>query len=59
MSRSEALKRAQKKYNKRTKDFLLKCNIEHERDVIEALEQQSNKNGYIKNLIRQDIKNRK
>ena len=60
MSRSDALKKAQKKYSathpKKTKEFLLKCHIEHDSDIIDVLVQQQNKNGYIKNLIRQDIK---
>lgn len=52
-----ALIKAQKKYNKeKTKSFILKLNRQADADVIERLEQAENKQGYIKNLIRKDIK---
>lgn len=62
MSRTEAQKRAQKKYElsgavrQKTKGYHIKCHIEHDADVIAALDAQENKNGYIKTLIRNDIK---
>lgn len=62
MSRSEALKRAQERYNKKkvgsgvTKSYHLKCHTVHDADIIAALEAQENKNGYIKELIRRDLK---
>lgn len=65
MSRSESLKRAQAKYEKKyrerglTKSYQLKCHIEHDADIIEVLDGQENKNGYIKDLIRSDIESKK
>lgn len=62
MARSEALKVAQSRYEakgtvkEKTKGYYLKCHIEHDADIIAALEAQGNKNGYIKELIRKDIK---
>lgn len=58
--RSESLKKAQAKYSKEsTKNYHIICHKDNDRDIIEALEQQANKNGYIKELIRRDIKRRK
>lgn len=62
--RNESTKRAQKAYADRlkekgiktTKDFHLKCHLVHDKDIIKQLESKSNKNGYLKNLIREDIK---
>lgn len=65
MARSkEAIKRAQAKYEKKRratgtsplKAVSLKLHIEHDADIIAMLEAQDNKNGYIKALIRKDIK---
>lgn len=62
MSRTEATKRAQARYAKKnagngvTKGFYLKCHTTHDRDIIAVLEAQDNKNGFIKELIRQYIK---
>ena len=54
---TEAQKRAMAKYDKaHTKQIKLKLNLETDRDIIEALEQVDNKQGYIKELIRKDIK---
>lgn len=56
MSRSESATR----YNKEnTKTYLLRCNIKTDKDVIEHLEKQDNKNGYIKGLILSDSISRK
>lgn len=60
--KSEALKRAQKRYAAKgavkaaTKPYYLKCHKVNDADIIAALEAQENKNGYIKELIRADIK---
>lgn len=62
--RSEALKRAQKRYQERLqktgklpqKTFLLSCHTKHDADIISVLEEQENVNGYIKDLIRADMK---
>lgn len=64
--RSEAVKRAQAKYEaklrasgkKISKEFILKCHLKNDADIIEELKKQDNKNGYIKRLIREDIKRR-
>lgn len=62
MARSKALKSAQARYEAKgavkakIKGYYVKCHVEHDADIIDALEAQENKNGYIKNLIRGDIK---
>lgn len=61
MSRSEALKRAQSKYQRKIsvrnilKQYNFKFHIVHDADIIKVLESQKNKNGYIKKLIREDM----
>ena len=63
MARSEALKRAQARYEAtgavkgRTKAYHLKCHVEHDKDIIDKLESvgAGKKNTYIKELIRKDI----
>lgn len=51
--------RPQDRYNKtRTTTVLLRLNKSTDTDVINALEQQPNKSGYIKALIRADIERR-
>lgn len=53
---TEAQRRAVNNYNKnRTMTVCLRLNKERDKDVIEALERADSKQGYIKNLIRQDI----
>lgn len=62
--KSEAIKRAQKRYEASgavravTRGFHLKCHIIHDADIIAALEEQENKGGYIKKLIREDLEKR-
>ena len=62
MSRTEAEKRAQAKYEKKrnksgiTKGYYLKCHTVHDADIIERLGLVEKINGYIKDLIRADIK---
>jgi hypothetical protein len=64
MSRSEALKRAQSKYQRKIsvrnilKQYNFKFHIVHDADIIKVLESQKNKNGYIKKLIRDDMQSR-
>lgn len=57
---SEAQKRAQKKYDEANKDkwrmIHLKLNKDTDADIIEALEQSGNIQGYIKDLIRKASK---
>lgn len=51
---------AQAKYEKESvKRYVLKVMMNTEIDIIEHLEKQENKNGYLKNLIRKDIENSK
>lgn len=59
MMRSEALKRASKKYDQeKTKAVTLKFNKMTDADILKQLESCTNKQGYIKELIRKDIKSR-
>ena len=54
---SPALIKAQKKYNKsKTKSFTFKFNKHTDADIISRLEGVDNKQGYIKELIRKDLK---
>lgn len=47
---------AQQKYDKENiQRVVLKLNKKTDMDIINALDNQSNKNGYIKDLIRQDV----
>lgn len=51
----DCLKKAQARYNEKTRTFLLKFNIENDKDVILKLESVSNKINYIRQLIKKDI----
>lgn len=54
---TEAEKRAKEKYDKEyTKGLYIKLNIRTDKDIIHWLWMQSNKQGRIKELIREDIK---
>lgn len=57
---SEAQKKAQREYSRRSRDkfkvFTLKLNKESDVDVIDKLASVDNMQGYIKNLIREDMK---
>ena len=54
---SEARLRANAKYDKtNTKSILLKLNLKTDSDILEKLEEVGNKQGYIKELIRRDMK---
>lgn len=53
---SEAQKKALYKYDKNnTKQIMLKLNKKTDADILETLGKKRNKQGYIKELIRQDI----
>lgn len=59
MTVSEAQKRAQAKYDKaNTKQVIMKLNKITDADILEILEQTPNVQGYIKQLIRDDIRKR-
>ena len=48
---------SQAKYNaENTKRYVIKVMLKTESDIIERLEEEENKSGYIKHLIREDIK---
>lgn len=57
---SEAQKRAQRNYDRNNRDkfkvLTLKLNKETDADVLEKLASVDNMQGYIKNLIRDDMK---
>ena len=54
---TEARRRAVKKYDKtHTKQVHLKFNLESDADILNHLEQKENVQGYIKQLIREDMK---
>ena len=58
MASTAAQKRASMKYNKENvKQMKLDLNRKTDADIIEHLDKQDNKQGYIKGLIRQDIEN--
>ena len=49
--------RANEKYDKaNTRQIKLKLNVKTDSDIIKKLDEVDNKQGYIKNLIREDIK---
>lgn len=53
----EAQRRAIKKYDKENTVFVgLKLNLRTDADIIAQLDDQENKQGYIKQLIRDDMK---
>jgi len=57
LATSEALKKAIRKYDKEhTKQILLKLNKGTDADILQKLDEVDNKQGYIKGLIRDDIK---
>lgn len=57
MPRSEAQKRADRKYyNKTMKRFSFDLHIYNDADIIDKLDEQISKAGYVKDLIRADIK---
>lgn len=54
---TEAQRNASRKYNDaKTVGFSLRLNKATDADIIERLEQTANRQGYIKSLIRSDIK---
>lgn len=56
---TEAQKKAQAKYDARTAKYIsLKLNIKTDADLIDLLSKQQNVQGFIKDLIRKELKNR-
>ena len=59
MSRSEALKKAQEKYKKESTTIInMRLHNERDSDIIDRLNNVASKQGYIKQLIREDIAKR-
>lgn len=57
MASSEATKKAVRKYDdKMTKQFKMKLNLKTDADILEKLDSVPSKQGYIKQLIRDDLK---
>ncbi len=57
MSVSEAMKRSIAKYDaKNTRQIKMKLNLKTDKDILDRLDQVENTQGYIKDLIRADIK---
>lgn len=54
--KSEALKKAQKRYFEKLRWFKFAINTEEESDLAAHLESQKNKTAYLKELIRKDMK---
>ena len=53
----DARKKAVAHYQKaKTKLYAFRMNLEKDKDIINQLDKQANKNGYVKQLIRDDIK---
>ena len=52
---TEAQARASKKYEKKCKNFLLRCRRDKDEDIIKWLAAQTTANDMIKRLIRRDI----
>lgn len=55
MAISEALAKAQKKYQEKTRTFYIRLNKETDADIIEKLESVQNKTDYIRELVRKDM----
>lgn len=54
---NESIKKAQSKYDaKATKLVTMKLNLKTDADILAKLDEVENKQGYIKELIREDIK---
>ena len=53
---SKSQKEAVRRYDKEnTRQIILKLNLKTDADILDKLDAVENKQGYIKNLIRQDI----
>lgn len=57
---TESIAKAQKKYNEaNTTMVTMKLHNDYDKDILEKLEQVESKQGYIKELIRRDLKAQK
>lgn len=56
MTQTKAALKAKAKYNKtKTRTYCLRLNLKTDKDIIEILDSVTSKQGYIKQLIREDI----
>ena len=53
---TESQKRAKKRYDMKTRELVLRFRLNQDRDVIQRLDEVSNKTEYVRSLVRQDIK---
>ena len=53
---SEAQKRAKKRYDMKTRELVLRFRLNQDGDVIQRLDEVSNKTEFIRELIRRDIR---
>lgn len=53
---SEAQKRAKKRYDKKTKELVLRFRLNQDGDVIQRLDEVPNKTEFIRELVRRDIR---
>lgn len=54
--RRDSVRKAQRKYQKKLKTYILRFRMEQDADVIARLEQVSSKTGYVRQLIESDIR---
>lgn len=52
---TEAQKRAQAKYNMKTRTFIMRLRLDRDFDIIKKLLSEKNMTAYMRNLIRHDI----
>jgi len=55
MGRTEALKKAQKRYDGKCKQFRIRLRMDNDSDILEWMEKQASVTARIKELIRADI----
>ena len=55
-SKRESVRKAQRKYQKKLKTYILRFRMEQDADVIARMEQVGSKTEFIRELIRRDIR---
>lgn len=56
--RTESLKKAQKRYYGKCRTYILRFRLDNDADIIERIESMPNKAGYVRALVREDIRKR-
>lgn len=56
--RTESLKKAQKRYYGKCRTYILRFRLDNDADVIARIESMPNKAGYVRALVREDIRKR-